>query len=591
MRYGQLQGWIAKQPSQVAAAFFSFSSVSSDRRSFLTLFASSFKFLLRSHFVPVFLVMSGIETLGAVAAATQLAKNCLEIVQFVSRVRNAPDSAKTALLSLENTANVLDAIRNDLDSSHSQHSVDIKQLFSLRDKAQALCAELKTQFDRLDVRQGDTALRKAGKAIKIVTRDKALSALFDRIDNLKADLDLLLSTRTFRALQVLASDTASGHQAIQRSIVDSSASMQARLDGLNDSTALESAALENSIQASTVRLETSVQNMRSDAVLGYEAVQRDISNNTSSTHAALNNLGSSLQRVETRMQASTARQEMGFQSLALLTENTGEKVDRMLQWTAKQDESCTMRDRQLVKAVSAAQDTITSQIDQSSHNAANLILEAISGLNVKIGGLQAAIEPPPSALHRVVLPGAKQKMASRKLQKQHTFICSCVARKQSKYSVGGFNWINWTQWKKHDSSCLFRTRDNSGVEVTVRRRLPLSTQMMELVLRATVGAGCLSITPRLQFHATVQRETSPAFKLFDDIIFLFWEIMAEERVTQTLKPQKDEVERLLNDLTQSLVSCFQTGSASATDQDERGNTLLLVSSQRMPPFEFAQPTP
>lgn len=87
--------------------------------------------------------MSGLEVLGGVAAAQQLASCCLDIVKLLSRIRNAPDDLEAAIAGLEDSAKVLTWLGTDLSTPPTLPLASVQDIIDLRDKAQALVEDIK----------------------------------------------------------------------------------------------------------------------------------------------------------------------------------------------------------------------------------------------------------------------------------------------------------------------------------------------------------------------------------------------------------------------------------------------------------------
>lgn len=82
---------------------------------------------------------------------------------------------------------------------------------------------------------------------------------------------------------------------------------------------------------------------------------------------------------------------------------------------------------------------------------------------------------------------------------------------------------------------------------------------MLTALTITTGAGGFAISPSLKFRAVVRQ--SPIFDVIN---------IATQRV------RKDDFETIISDLRKELLHIFQEGTASPTDTDVRGDTVLHV---------------
>lgn len=83
---------------------------------------------------------------------------------------------------------------------------------------------------------------------------------------------------------------------------------------------------------------------------------------------------------------------------------------------------------------------------------------------------------------------------------------------------------------------------------------------MWMALGITTGAGGFAISPYLKFGAVV--EHSPMFDVINNAL---------DRVIR-----RDNIEVIVSDVRKELLHIFQEGTASPTDTDARGNTVLHV---------------
>ena len=128
--------------------------------------------------------------------------------------------------------------------------------------------------------------------------------------------------------------------------------------------------------------------------------------------------------------------------------------------------------------------------------------------------------------------------------------------------------------------------------------LPFFAKTVSLSLGASFYTGGLSIYPSLAISTTVRRSESPLFRLFDEFPLLCArKRFRDEEYTRWLELgntqlwvsdnggavfrldwDEDAVPYQLGILRRNICSLATRGSASLSDQDDRGNTVLHVSS-------------
>ena len=148
------------------------------------------------------------------------------------------------------------------------------------------------------------------------------------------------------------------------------------------------------------------------------------------------------------------------------------------------------------------------------------------------------------------------------------------------------------QWR-HQLNCPYRKSAERVYTIGFSSSLTrLVGKAFSLSVSANVGAGSYSVTPALNVRNVVCRASSPAFQLFDiaarkhqkwltfesckedpdgweyfdlsngELYYRIWDVEGSED--------------FLKGLVRSLDCLFTSGKASATDRDEKGETLLHV---------------
>ena len=134
--------------------------------------------------------MSGLEVLGAVAAAVQLAECGLKIARLItqlrSQVHDAPASLSRRLLQVQH----LTEIARLIESSPALQTTLIERLLEscLRD-----AAELEALFERMVSKSSSHGkIAKYWKAVGDMNKEKQISALCDRLEEGKSAITLCI---------------------------------------------------------------------------------------------------------------------------------------------------------------------------------------------------------------------------------------------------------------------------------------------------------------------------------------------------------------------------------------------------------------
>jgi hypothetical protein len=122
--------------------------------------------------------------------------------------------------------------------------------------------------------------------------------------------------------------------------------------------------------------------------------------------------------------------------------------------------------------------------------------------------------------------------------------------------------LSFSVFTLHEQSCPFyatgkHTIGIAGSYTFCNKFLSRSVQVM---MSLTTGAGTLSISQSIRFHAFVSRD-SPAFKLIRD---------------KVQECSEGDVKVILSDMRTGLLRLFREGQAAPTDCLECGSTILHV---------------
>ena len=135
--------------------------------------------------------MAGVEVLGALAAASQLAEQGLKIAIFISdlysKVRDAPESIRKQSVQVEQLINIAKLIEHN-------PSLQIDSVGSILRNCIGEAEKLKEILGNISTAAGDGKTRKLWKALDGVAKEKRILALFANLEREKSSLALSIET-------------------------------------------------------------------------------------------------------------------------------------------------------------------------------------------------------------------------------------------------------------------------------------------------------------------------------------------------------------------------------------------------------------
>jgi len=135
--------------------------------------------------------MSGLEVLGAVASAVQLADTCVKIascaVDLFSRVRDAPVTIQKRLEEVKQLIEIARLIEHN-------PSLQTPLIASILARARADADQLFKILTKIDVQPTAGKVVKYWKALEGVTKEKRILAICDRLQETKASLTLSIAS-------------------------------------------------------------------------------------------------------------------------------------------------------------------------------------------------------------------------------------------------------------------------------------------------------------------------------------------------------------------------------------------------------------
>jgi hypothetical protein len=131
--------------------------------------------------------MSGLEVLGALASAVQLADACLKVAAFISDLRDAPKTIRTRIAQIERLTEIATLIQHN--SSLQTPLVD-SVLGTCLEDANNLLGILK----KLDTDTSVGKVVKYWKTLGGVTKEKRILGIFERLEERKSSLLLCVGS-------------------------------------------------------------------------------------------------------------------------------------------------------------------------------------------------------------------------------------------------------------------------------------------------------------------------------------------------------------------------------------------------------------
>jgi N-terminal domain on NACHT_NTPase and P-loop NTPases len=135
--------------------------------------------------------MSGVEILGAVASAVQLADTCMKIaicaIDLFSRVRDAPETIRKRIVAVQQLVEVARLIEHN-------PSLQTPLIASVLTRARADADQLFEILTKIDAQPSAGKVVKYWKALEGITREKRILAICDRLQENKALLTLYIAS-------------------------------------------------------------------------------------------------------------------------------------------------------------------------------------------------------------------------------------------------------------------------------------------------------------------------------------------------------------------------------------------------------------
>jgi hypothetical protein len=129
--------------------------------------------------------------LGAVAASSQLAEQCLGIIKLIAglylKFRNAPESIRRQTVQVEQLIAITRLVQHN-------PSLQTDLVASILRNCFAAAGQLEEELRKLSISAGDGKIKKIWTAIVGLTKEEKILALFERLDQEKSILALCIET-------------------------------------------------------------------------------------------------------------------------------------------------------------------------------------------------------------------------------------------------------------------------------------------------------------------------------------------------------------------------------------------------------------
>jgi N-terminal domain on NACHT_NTPase and P-loop NTPases len=135
--------------------------------------------------------MAGVEVLGALAAASQLAEQGLRIAVFISelyvKVRDAPESIRRQSIQIQQLIDIAKLIEHTPPLQTTSVESILRNCVGEAEKLQEILGKVSTAA-------GDGRVKKMWKALDVVAKEKMINILFTRLEREKSSLVLCIET-------------------------------------------------------------------------------------------------------------------------------------------------------------------------------------------------------------------------------------------------------------------------------------------------------------------------------------------------------------------------------------------------------------
>jgi hypothetical protein len=135
--------------------------------------------------------MTGVEVLGALAAASQLTEQGLKISIFISdlyaKVRDAPESIRKQSVQVKQLIDIARLIKHNPPLQTALVESILRNCVGEAEKLQEILGKISTAA-------GDARVKKLWKALDGVTKEKKILTLFAKLEREKSSLALCIET-------------------------------------------------------------------------------------------------------------------------------------------------------------------------------------------------------------------------------------------------------------------------------------------------------------------------------------------------------------------------------------------------------------
>lgn len=544
-------------------------------------------------------------SLGAVAAAVQLAEVLLKSVRLAKHFEGLPDELSDVLQDVERSITSMHYVCTTLVPALSGHTnATIPSALTEIVRAVAQCLQeiqttLQPVVGPVQSTKGKFAQRVL-RPFKAFNIEKEISDKLHRLDRLNVEVNTQLQVVDIdlqMAFHTTAAQAATGIQTDQTRILDTlqtqhrdhSADMSAQHAatvnqlGAIQSTDLDTQARTAEVQSTVAGIGGFMHTMQKD----FTATVSEHHNTTTTLLADISSTSQDTHAIVTEIRGTTV--------------NTDAKVNNIVD------------DMMLLKLHAHEQ----KQERQEHFSQMNDLMACLTGV---VDQLSAKSQQRMSSLSEGGQLLVQQHAQSRLLRypsalaaaKRTWKPCRCRPIHHVSYSSRWGVRVRTETSQDHRSDCPYFHRGTRTSVSSIRMALtPFVNATMELAIGATTGAGGWALAPPLRFRGIVRRSESPLFRAFAETVFLCFHSVemdasvesCEERarlshlslekhgltnwIPEAMFSEVYDAGYVLWDISVTKATLVRLGSrlmeevecgrASGTDTDENGETLLFVS--------------
>ncbi|KAF2099037.1 hypothetical protein NA57DRAFT_56666 [Rhizodiscina lignyota] len=464
--------------------------------------------------------MSGVDVLGAVAAAAQLAdlgfRSSLATVKFLSNLKKAPQTVADATSDLEDLTSTIESLREILTGLHPSN-IDQQQwdkLKQLLDKAADLAKDLEMTLRPLEGQAEDNRLQKVWRDVVSVKRQDEIAKAFSRLSHLKSSLNGLLNGLNLHVSTRLKTSTTAENRSIERKIDDAALSIGLRTESNIDTFRTETGARFDRLLDAWYTTESSVNELSAQIASLGDRLQHNTEQSVGQLKLPLNSLQSIAQNTATlnfNISEDVKCVDSRLDAFATKFEASSRQTERLGNATVTKVEEV----RDIIDALTTAHQVsleisrcqmalVSSSLDEVNKTVRSLVRNpaALAQFYDHVESWDEAIRTNP--------------LRRKRMPEQITCLCRSRRGQQSKRPARRIMCFTQKQCDRREPGCALNSTSGWSSSYTFRiPLLPLLSKTVEFVFMATHANGGFSFSSSVRYYPTAKRSTLPAFALLD----------------------------------------------------------------------------